>query len=145
MPPAPQPHRFWILWLLATCALVVLFGLILVLAPAFTRQGFSLLLYASTDRLEQFGSESVRHVSLTHAVIGSVLVGWGTALFLVTKTLLAAGDRRGWTIVAGSVAAWFLPDTAYSLHSGFWQNARLNAVFLALFAVPLWATRGLAR
>jgi hypothetical protein len=142
---ATQPSKLWINWLLAVAAGVVIFGMILVLAPALARQGFSLLVYSAPDRIESFGVEQVRYISLAHAVIGGVMVGWGAALFYATKTLFAAGDRAGWNIIALSVAAWFVPDTAYSLLSGFWQNAILNAVFLALFVVPLWATRGVPR
>lgn len=40
-----------------------------------------------------------------------------------------------------SLVAWFIPDTAYSLLSGFWQNAVLNAGFVLLFAIPLAALR----
>jgi hypothetical protein len=140
-----QPSRFWINWLLAVTAGVMAFGLVLVIAPGFTRQGFSLLVYESPGRLDSFGSEQVRYISLVHAVIGGVMVGWGAALFHVTRTLLAAGVRAGWNIITLSVAAWFVPDTAYSLLSGFWQNALLNSAFLTLFAVPLWATRGALR
>jgi hypothetical protein len=52
----------------------------------------------------------------------------------------AAGAGIGWRIIAVSVVAWFVPDTAYSLWFGFWQNAVLNLVFFVLFAVPLAAT-----
>ena len=34
-----------------------------------------------------------------------------------------------------------MPDTLYSLLSGFWPNAVLNAGFALLFAVPLLALR----
>ena len=105
------------------------------------RQGFSLLVYASADQLDAFGIEQVRYLSLVHAVIGSLMVGWGVALFLVTKLHFSHGGGLGWNLIAGSVAAWFLPDTTYSLLSGYWQNAVLNTVFLALYAIPLWATR----
>jgi hypothetical protein len=37
-----------------------------------------------------------------------------------------------------SALAWFIPDTSYSLISGFWQNAVLNLAFAMLFALPLW-------
>ena len=141
MTTSPQPSRFWVNWLLVVAVGVMAFGLMLVLAPALSRQGFSLLVYASPDRIDSFGNEQVRYISLVHAVIGGVMVGWGAALFLVTRTLLARGVRAGWNLIALSVAAWFVPDTAYSLLSGFWQNALLNAVFLTLFALPLWATR----
>lgn len=141
----PRPSNFWINWLLAASAGVVAFGLVLVLAPTLTAQGFSLLVYASPDRISGFGPEQVRYIGLVHAVLGGVMVGWGTALFLVTKALLAGGSRVGWNIVALSLATWFVPDTAYSLLSGFWQNAVLNSVFLCLFAIPLWATRTAVR
>ena len=141
----PQPSSFWINWLLAVAAGVVAFGLVLVLAPSIARQGFSLLVYASAGHIDSFGQEPVRYISLAHAVIGGVMVGWGVALFYVTKSLLARGERIAWNLVALSVGAWFVPDTSYSLLSGYWQNAMLNTAFLALFALPLWATRGLRR
>jgi hypothetical protein len=56
------------------------------------------------------------------------------------KHLLAGGSRLGWRIVAFSAAAWFVPGTTFSLWSGFWQNAVLNAAFAVLFLVPLAAT-----
>lgn len=141
MPSTASPSSFWTLWLLAASAGVALFGLLLVLAPGVARQGFSLLVYASADRLDTFGAEQVRYLSLVHAVLGSVMVGWGVALFIVTKHLFSQEGRLGWNLVAGSVSAWFLPDTTYSLLSGYWQNAVLNTFFLALYAIPLWATR----
>jgi hypothetical protein len=137
----PRPSNFWINWLLAASAGVVAFGFVLVLAPALTVQGFSLLVYASSSRIDSFGTEQLRYISLVHAVLGGVMVGWGAALLYATKALLAAGSRVGWNIIALSLATWFVPDTAYSLVSGFWQNAVLNSVFLIAFAIPLWATR----
>lgn len=135
------PSRLWISWLYAVAGSVVLFGLVLVVAPELARQGFSLLVYSSATTIDAFGQEPVRYISLTHAVIGGVMVGWGTALLYVIRSLLSKGSRIGWNLVALSVAAWFVPDTGYSLWSGFWQNALLNVVFVSLFAFPLWATR----
>lgn len=145
MDSTPRPSRFWINWLSAVAGGVAVFGLILVVAPALTRQGFSLLVYASPGRIDAFGAEPARYLSLTHAVIGGVMVGWGTMLFYVTRTLFADGMRLGWNLIALSVAAWFVPDTLYSLASGFWQNAVLNVIFLGLFGIPLQATRATAR
>jgi hypothetical protein len=140
-----HPSSLWINWLLAVSVGVVAFGLVLVLLPSLTRQGFSLLVYASPERIDAFGQEPVRYISLAHAVLGGVMVGWGAALFYITRTLLASGSRIAWNLVAVSVVAWFIPDTSYSLLSGYWQNALLNTVFLVLFAVPLLATRAKLR
>jgi hypothetical protein len=71
------------------------------------------------------------------------MVGWGAAIFLVIQGPFAAAQPIGWRIITISVLAWFLPDTTYSLWSGFWQNAVLNLFFLVLFAIPLMATRRL--
>ena len=133
--------RFWVRWLLAISVGVILFGLCLVAAPTLTRQVFSWLFYGSPVRLNAFGDEQVRYISFTHAVIGGVMVGWGTALLLITRELIATGSRLGWQLLAMSLGAWFIPDTTYSLISGYWQNAALNGVFFCLFALPLWGLR----
>jgi hypothetical protein len=135
------PPSFWTRWLLVASLGVMAFGLVLVVAPGLALRGFSLLVYVDPDRIASFGPEAARHVSLVHAVLGGVMVGWGMALALLVREFFAAGHRAGWNVVAWSVGAWFIPDTAYSLASGYWQNAALNVVFVVLFAVPLAATR----
>ncbi len=139
--PSPTPSRFWMQWQLAICIGVVVFGLVLVVAPAFARLGFSWMIYGDPSHIDAFGNEAARYVSLTHAVIGGVMVGWGLALFAISRSWLARGDAMAWRIVAMRVAAWYVPDTSYSLASGFWPNAVLNTVFAALLALPLWGLR----
>lgn len=138
-------HRFWTLWLFVASLGLVLFGMVLVVAPALTRQGFSLLVYADHRAIDAFGPEPARYISLAHAVIGGVMVGWGVALACITRQLFARGEPAAWNLIALSAGAWFIPDTSYSLLSGYWQNAVLNLVFMSLFAVPLWATRASRR
>ncbi len=136
-----QPSQFWITWLLIVSAGVAAFGLALVLLPETTRQAFSLLVYSSPTSIEAFGTEQVRYISLVHAVLGGVMVGWGSILFFVVKDFLQTKHPRAWNLITTSLLVWFIPDTAYSLLSGYWQNAILNAGFLTLFAIPLWAIR----
>lgn len=138
-----KPAPVWTAWLLVVSVGVALFGLTLVVAPELARAGFSALVYGDTQRIGSFDPAAVRYIALAHAVIGGVMVGWGVALVLVVRGPFAAGEPIGWRIIAISAPAWFVPDTAYSLWSGFWQNAVLNSVFLVLFAVPLLATRHL--
>lgn len=130
---------FWLGFLRLVTAGVILFGLLLVVAPALGREGFSLLVYGSGSRIGEFGPEAVAYIELAHAVMGSVMVGWGTALLLVLRGEPSAQLRQKLWIFVISLAAWFIPDTAFSLISGFWQNAVLNAVFAVLFAIPLVA------
>lgn len=64
---------------------------------------------------------------------GAVMFGWGVVLFMLVREPFARGEREGWYIIPFSILAWFIPDMAYSLWTGFWQNAILNLVFALLF------------
>jgi hypothetical protein len=133
--------RLWLDWLrIATIALIV-FGLLLVVAPAFARQGFSLLVYSSSGRIEDFGAEAASYIELTHAVMGAVMVGWGVALLLLLRGPMRRNLSEGILIYTVSLTCWFIPDTIFSLVSGFWENAILNVVFALVFAIPLVALR----
>lgn len=112
----------------------------MVLAPGLVLQLFSLLAYSSTDHIATFGTGAVAYVSLVHAILGAVMFGWGVALLVIALGSFRRGSREGWQTIAVSVTAWFIPDTAFSLWFGFWQNALLNLAFAVLFAVPLAAT-----
>jgi hypothetical protein len=117
-----------------------MFGATLVIAPDFARQGFSLLVYADHQRIDLFGTQAGTYIALVHAVLGSVLFGWGLALWLVVRGPFARGAREAWATIAVSAGAWFVPDTAFSLSSDFWQNALLNLVVAVSFVIPLAAT-----
>jgi hypothetical protein len=130
----------WRLLFAATAGLM-LFGLALVVMPGFTLQGFSLLVYASTAHLNTFDPEAVAYISLVHAVLGSVMFGWGAVLMFLALGPVRRGSKDAWWMFVVSLIAWFIPDTAYSLLSGFWQNALLNLGFALLFAMALGGLR----
>ncbi|MFM8520284.1 MAG: hypothetical protein ACKOB2_07820 [Solirubrobacterales bacterium] len=126
-------------WLAVVTVGVIAFGLLLVIAPGVGRQGFSLLVFSSADRISEFGSEAASYIELAHAVMGSVMGGWGVALLLVLRGPMKRNLTEGLKIFAVSLVAWFIPDTIFSIASGFWENAVQNVVFAVLFAVPLTA------
>ncbi len=131
---------FWVIWLSIASLGIVVFGLLLVLAPTLATQGFSLLLYAQPAHIEGFGKEAVEYIQLTHAVLGAVMSGWGLMLLAFVRSMFARDVPGAWFIIAASMSVWFVPDTLFSLWSGFWQNAVLNTIFAILFAVPLFNT-----
>ena len=135
---------FWLTWLRVATLGVIAFGLFLVVAPVLAREGFGLLVYSSSGHISGFGREAADYIELTHAVMGAVMVGWGTALLLVLRGPMQSNVREGALIYAVSLTCWFIPDTIFSLASGFWQNAVLNLGFAALFAIPLCALLKLA-
>lgn len=130
----------WRCLVLTTAGLMV-FGLVLVLMPSVAEQMFSLLMYASASQVQAFGPDAVAYIRLVHAVLGCVLFGWSVLFMYLALGPTRKGSKAAWSAFAVSLLAWFVPDTAYSLLSGFWQNAVLNLGFAVLFAMPLLALR----
>ncbi len=136
---ARRNEAFWFRWLVIVTGGVMVFGLLMLLAPGWMRQFFSLLLYSDAAQIDGFGGQAVPYITLAHGVLGSVMFGWGAALLFVLLGPFRSGKREGWQMLAVSIAAWFIPDTLFSLITGFWPNALLNAVIAVLFAIPLAA------
>lgn len=134
--------RLWWGWLATVAIGVMVCGISMVLAPGLTRQIFSLLAYSSADHIAKFGANASDYISLLHAILGAVMLGWGCALLFIVLGPLRRGSRDAWNTLVISLVAWFIPDTAFSLWSGFWPNAILNLVLATLFAIPLSATYG---
>lgn len=134
-----ESKTLWIAWLRVATILMIAFGLLLVIAPGVSSQGFSLMVYSSADRIGEFGADPSDYIELAHAVMGAVMVGWGVALLMVLRGPMQRNLREGAMIYAVSLACWFVPDTVFSLASGFWQNAILNCGFAVLFGIPLVA------
>jgi len=132
---------FWINWLTYTAEFTVLFGLFMVLAPGLTQQAFGLLIFQDAAQLSAFDSQATAYTELAHAVMGSVMVGWGALIFMLVRKLNVKDAKETCRMITISVLLWYVPDTAFSLHSGFWQNAVLNTGFAVLYAVPLMALK----
>lgn len=131
---------FWWRWLVVASIGVMLFGISMIVAPGFTKHLFSLLLFSSSAAIGGFGEPAVSYIELVHGVLGAVMFGWGVMLLLVLLGPFRRGSREAWLVLSISLVAWFIPDTIFSLWSGYWQNAMLNTTFAFLFAVPLAAT-----
>jgi hypothetical protein len=135
------PPIFWINWLVFATVFTMLFGLLMVVLPGLTLQGFGLMIFENADGFNAFEPLATAYIELAHAVMGAVLFGWGALMFMVVRKLMAKGIKESWGMVAVSVLLWYVPDTVFSLVSGFWQNALLNTGFAFLYAVPLFALR----
>jgi len=131
---------FWWRWLIIVSVGVMLFGFSMVVAPSLTKQFFSLLLFSSPEAIGGFGEPAVSYVGLVHGVLGAVMFGWGVMLLLVLLGPFRRGSHEAWLTLSISLAAWFIPDTIFSLWSGYWQNAVFNTALVFLFAIPLAAT-----
>lgn len=135
-------NRFWWYWLLAAVSGVILFGLALIFLPAQMEQFFNWMLFASPTAVPVQGPAAVDYMRFVYGVLGAVMVGWGVSLFWVLIGPYGRGERAGWLALATPLAIWYVVDSSFSVAQGYWQNAVLNSVFAALFALPLAATYG---
>ena len=134
----------WCLWIQGAAVGVVAVGCIMLVAPATTRRVFSALAFADPARIDSLGTDAIAYASFVHAVLGAVMAGWGTTIFLIARRVFPCRPKDAWTIIVISLLVWFIPDSAVSLLLGFWPNALLNVVFLLIFAVPLAALHAAA-
>jgi hypothetical protein len=133
------PSPFWWRWLIVVTVIILAFGIAMAVVPGPVSRMFNFILYFPKSR-ETFEAPAMAYILLFQGVLGGTMTGWSMALLLVLMGPFRHGSREGWIILAVSLTSWFIPDTTFSLWTGFWQNAVLNAVFLALFAIPLAAT-----
>lgn len=131
---------FWWRWLVVATGIVFLFGLSLVVLPGLAQKAFNLLYFSSTQGNTEFAEDAVDYITFVCAVLGAVMCGWAITLLYAIFGPFRHRLIEGWRMVAVPMLVWFIPDTAFSLYSGFWQNAVLNTVLLVLFAIPLVAT-----
>ncbi len=131
------PSLFWWRWLIVATVFIIAVGLAMVVISEPVSRMFGLILSAP-----QSGDMSARaYLLLFQGVLGGTMAGWDMALLLVLLGSFRRGSQEGWTTIVVSLATWFILDSSFSLWTGFWMNAVLNMVFLALFAIPLAATR----
>lgn len=132
---------FWLNFLSLTTISTMLSGLVMVLAPDLTKQAFGLMVFQNPAQFETFDKTAIAYIELAHAVMGSLMVGWGALMYLLVQGLLVNGRKEALGMISMSLLLWYVPDTAFSLHSGFWQNAVLNTGFAVMYAIPLVALR----
>ncbi|MDP2183356.1 MAG: hypothetical protein Q8K99_12410 [Actinomycetota bacterium] len=132
---------FWGRWLVAAAVVVLAFGLVLVLLAGPMQNVFESLYFAPRGAAA-LNADEAAYTAFMGAVMGSVMVGWAVLLLFVLHGPFRRMETAAWNMITASLIAWFVPDTAFSLWSGFWQNAILNAAMLVIFAIPLGATYG---
>lgn len=135
---------FWWWWLVVVTAALLLIGLAMVVLPSPTQQLYNLLYFGSPGGNPAF-QPAASYLEFAFAALGAIMIGWAVTLLFILAGPFRHVARQAWLTFVVAVTAWFIPDTAFSLLSGFWQNAVLNTVIALLFAIPLVATyRGLS-
>ena len=130
----------WWGWLVVMCILTALFSLSFVLLPETMLASASDTYLGSPDAYEAFGELGVRYLRFVLGVSGAVTVAWMGALLVAVLGPFRRGERWAWTLIAVSIAIWFVIDSTHSVAAGFPMNAMYNLVFLIGFGIPLGAT-----
>lgn len=135
------PPASWVRYLLLVTTATICFGAVLVLAPGPTEALFGHLTFGRSGFPATFSTAALDYIRLAHAVLGAEIVGWFALVLWVVRFPLANGLPGAWHALVLSLAAWYVPDTAYSLLAGYWPNAALNTGILLAFLPGLAGTR----
>lgn len=84
-------------------------------------------------------------LSWESAIYGAIMMGWGTTLFLVGRTVLRRNDRELTRALLLGIVVWLLVEAVLSARLGVWFNVGVDAGVLALFSLPLVANMRAAR
>ena len=126
------------IWLQVMCAITVAFGLVSAAAS-----------FPATDKLWLFLLDLLKwpidgnpsQFDLTsralNAVLGGVMVGWGTLMFLLVRNFLNNDFVLVRKLMLIGIMSWFVIDSTGSFFAKLPGNVLLNLSFLCLFLPPL--------
>ncbi len=126
-------------WLTVSAFLLLIGpGLIMVAGLAFPVlflvESFLDLAHQPIDSGQPIDTDAAR---LLNAILGGILVGFGTLIWRVADKVLRNDFVLGQSILLPALIGWFICDSLGSILAGAWFNAVLNAVIVAVLLVPL--------
>jgi len=112
------------------------FGAVIALASMPATSGPTLLL-ADLVLGQTDGDQIITPASrLLSAILGGVMVGFGTMLLVLVAKLYPREPQVVRTVILSGVWVWFAVDSVASVAAGAPVNALLNVGFLMAFIVP---------
>jgi hypothetical protein len=130
----------WRVWLDVWCAATIGLGLVFVGAAHPSTSFAARSYYAMIGREGGVGAPFTTEMAFSLGVLGSVLIGWGVLVLIALRQAVEGRAPWVWQAVTVSLAAWFIPDTAISIATGYALNAVPNLLFLTTFLIPVLAT-----
>lgn len=131
-------EAFWINWLKAASAILVIMGVMSFAASHPATAGlwhgvYGLVVTPEGGTLAPFSQAG--HFS--NALLGGILIGWGVMLWIAVSEGLANGHMWIKSMIRVSAICWFVPDSLGSVLAGAPLNVIGNILFLAAFLYPL--------
>lgn len=133
----------WWRWLLVVSIAGVLFGTLMVLAPAGLLGPMNETIYDgffAGDRYAALSVEALAFQRWVYGVLGATMAGWCLTAAFIAYYPFRAGERWSWWALGVAIVFWYLLDTGTSWWHGVTFNVILNTVLLVAFGVPLLAT-----
>lgn len=131
----------WSRLIQAAAAVMLALSAVLLLAPAAGAAIFNIVYFHAPDAPVPFPPEAQRYIRFANGILGAVMAGWMVAVIVLARGPFLAAEPYAWKAIAGPLAFWFLVDTAYSMLHGVWGNVMLNVCTVAMFGIPLLASR----
>lgn len=132
----------WRNWLLAVCAIVILFGLIMALlswSPLFSvfNDLVSDVFWNGTGP-----DAAVKQYQLwVHGMLGATMAGWGVTLAFIVFYPFTKKERWAWNAIVIGLALWFLVDTFMTVYTRAYFNVGVNVLLIVLAGIPLLMSR----
>ena len=126
------------IWLQIACFITIVFGFFSALASFPPTQGIWLFLFDLLQwPLDGNPAGFDPTAAALNAVLGGVMVGWGTLMLLLVRNLYHDQDKLVRRLVLVGILCWFVVDSVGSFLAGIPGNVVLNVGFLAMFLPPL--------
>ncbi len=126
---------FWIRWLEAVLALVLIYAGLLVFAGSVAGSLFAAFGFGPPESIDT--NDVQEYLKLPYMVLGAVLAGWTLTLLQLARGPLRDGSPWVIPLMARSLALWFVLDTGMSLVLGHPTHALFNVPFGVALAIPL--------
>lgn len=131
--------EFWRKWLIGAAGFVVVFSLDFLILPKQMTGFYSWVFFG--DAASQFSATADNYIIFLYGLIGSIMLGWMINVIFMLIGPFRRKELFAWRSIILSIIVWFCADSAASLFYGFGANAAMNVGFLAIFLIPLLATR----
>ena len=128
-----------ILWLKIASDLLIIFGLLTALASIASLAAPTSLLvdliFWPIDGGQAVASDTAH---LLAAITGGLTTGLGVLFYLMTTRLMPIDPKLTRLLMSASLGSWFIVDSLGSIAADASLNVLFNALFAALFMIPLW-------
>lgn len=135
---------FWHRWLVIWCWIMLGFGAMFAALALPALSGPALMMIDVVDWPYDGNPSALdRHATVGFALLGCVMLGWGTLTLAIVQDRQMAQEPRVWRMLTVSMLVWYVTDSAASVVLGVPLNAVSNSVFLVTFLLPVLASGAL--